>query len=104
MSRNAVGKLLQLVTAGAGLLVGYLWGVLRWGGFLSAQGPRSVGGVAEGGALVALVYATLLGGLFWSWIPSGERGGIRMVVAPTAFTLSFLLGAVGIQSALWLLR
>jgi hypothetical protein len=102
---NATGKTLQVLTAGAGFLAGYLWSVARWAG--AAVGPRAEGSVlgsaAGCGVLLALAYVLLLGGLFWPWIPCPKRGGLRIVVAPTAFTLSFLLGAVGIQAALWAL-
>ena len=96
---------MQVITAGAGFLAGYLWSVARWAGAAGSAAGRAglLGSAAGWGVLLALAYAVLLGGLFWPWIPSSERGGVRIVVAPTAFSLSFLLGVFGIQAALWVL-
>ena len=98
---NTVGKILQTATAGAGFLVGYGWAVLRWGVVaLGHDAPVRWAEWLVWGAALSTVYALLLGGLFWPWIPTARTGGLRVVTSPVAFTVSFLVGALGIQAAL----
>ena len=101
---NATGRCLQLLTGAAGFLTGYLWGVTRW--------ARTWGGASEAfllrsslgwGVMLAVAYGLLAGVCFWPWIPAQAKLGVRIAVAPTAFTLSFVVGASGILASLWLM-
>lgn len=89
------------VLAGAGFLTGFAWAVFRWAE--RSDVPRDAETIrtllATGGPLSA-GYAVLLALLFWPLLPSSRGAGLRMAVAPTAFALSAILGAVGIEAAL----
>lgn len=98
---TAVAKAGQVVLAAIGFLVGYGWAVQRWlqGAGMPASGETARVLLSTGLSLTC-VYAVLLGVLFHSCLPSGREGGLRMVVTPTAFTLSAVLGALGMEGAL----
>lgn len=98
---GAVAKGGQLALAGVGFLVGYGWAVHRWAG--RAGIPSELGAadtLLSAGLSLSLLYALLVGLLFHSCLPSGRSTGLRMVVAPTAFTVSAVLGALGMEAAL----
>ena len=98
-----LGKSLQLVSAGGGFFVGYLWAVLRW---TEGQGPTGdllVRSSVMAGIGVSVLYSILLGGLFWALVPNPRLTGLRVVVSPAVFTVSFAIGAMGMQGALWML-
>lgn len=96
-----LSKVLQSLVAAGGFFTGYLWAVLRWAG---GAGERPAAVLVEAslpaGFCLAGVYALLFAGLFWPWIPHPRAVGLRVVVSPVAFTLSFLLGAFGLQTSL----
>lgn len=97
------GKVLQLITAGGGFLAGYLWGVHQWARGADAASVSLVQASLPAGIGLAVLYAGLLGGLFWACLPTPKTRGLRVVISPAAFTLSFFAGALGIQGALWML-
>lgn len=100
MILGAVGGACRAAAAGGGFLAGYLWAVVAWARG-AGMGPSAsdMGTFVAGGLFLAAVHAGLVGTLF---APARRRapGGLRMVVAPAAFTLSFLVGCVGIRLAL----
>ena len=101
---KAVGRAVQVASAGLGFFVGYFWAVSRWAGGDSGIAQELLRSAATAGAAVSVLYALLLAGLFWARIPAPKLRGLRIVISPAAFSLSCVLGAVGMQGALWLLR
>jgi hypothetical protein len=98
---KTTGRVLQTATAWCGFLAGYLWVVHRWGkGWGLGESPVLGRTFVGWGLVLSTVYAVLLAGLFWPILPSPRTSGLRMVVSPTAFTLSFLLAALGVSWAL----
>lgn len=96
-----IGKGSQIVLAGAGFLAGYGWAVFRW----AARGGLPTGGdgaraLLSTGVPLACCYALLLTVFFWPCLPSAKGAGLRVVVAPTAFSLSALLAALSMEFAL----
>ena len=91
----------QMVLAGAGFLAGYGWSVFRWA---AREGLPAGGGETSAllstGVPLACCYTLLLAVFFWPCLSSAKGGSLRMVVAPTAFTLSALLAALGMDLAL----
>ena len=100
---KVLGRLVQVDSAGLGFFLGFAWVAGRW---------VHTGGVAEkemlrvalsAGAAVSVLYVLLVGGLFWVHIPVPRARGLRVVVSPVAFSLSFAAGVCGLRGALWLL-
>lgn len=100
---RAFGKMLQITTAGMGFLGGYTWAVTRWAGEVGRPAELLLPSAVPAGVGLAVLYSVLLWGLFGPWIPIPRSGSLRVVVSPTAFTLSFAMGAAGIHGALCLL-
>ena len=98
------GKAVQILSAGLGFFLGYLWVASRWIVGDGAVARELFRVAVEAGGLVAMLYVLLLAALFWGRIPVPQARGFRVVVSPLAFSLSCGLGAAGMQSALWLLR
>jgi len=101
---GGLGRLVQVLSAGMGFFLGYFWVVSRWvaGG---GEATRELLRIAvEAGVMLSALYVLLLAGLFWVRIPVPQVRGLRVVVSPLAFSFSCVLGAVGMQSALWVLR
>ena len=96
-------KMLQATTAGIGFFVGYVWAVQRWAGDTEALQTLLVHSSLSAGITLSLLYAALLLGLFWSWLPTPRARGLRAVISPVGFTLSVPVGFLGIQGALCLL-
>jgi hypothetical protein len=91
----------QIFLAGAGFLTGYGWTVSRWAERVGMSGGAGVmKTLLSTGLALAFGYALLLTALFWSCLPSTKGAGLRIVVAPTAFSVSALLGAMGMEAAL----
>jgi hypothetical protein len=63
-------------------------------------GPAEMGTFVAGGLFLATLHALLLGVFLAPPLAPSRALGLRVVVAPAAFTLSFLAGAVGIRVAL----
>ena len=97
---DLVGKISQVVTAGAGFFAGYLFGVDRWAAIASTRPEALLRTALVPGLVSSAVYAVLLGLLFWTCIPTPRASGLRAVTLPAAFTLSLAVGALGIQLAL----
>ncbi|GAB4272008.1 MAG: hypothetical protein Kow0092_26960 [Deferrisomatales bacterium] len=98
-----LGKVVQALSAGAGFFAGYLWAVQGWAGSGSGGAAVTRAALADG-VLLAALYTGLLSGLFWPCLPVPRTSGLRVVVSPASFTLSFLLGAGGMWAALGALR
>jgi hypothetical protein len=99
---GAVSRACRVAAAGGGFLAGYLWSVVNWARAAGmAAGPAERGTFVAGGLFLAALYAVLLGTL-WGPPETARAPGLRIVVAPAAFTLSFLAGALGIRLALGL--
>ncbi len=89
----------RVVTGGMGFLSGYLWAVARW-----ARGFPSGGDLLGAALLPGLVLSAWYAVLF-VWVCGMGKGaegpgGLRVVVAPVAFSVSFVIGAAGIRWAL----
>ena len=100
---NVLGRLVQVLSAGLGFYLGFAWVACRWadtGGELGRELLRTA--LGAGGAVSAL-YVVLMAGLFWGHIPAPRARGLRVVISPVAFTLSFGGGAAGLRGALWAL-
>lgn len=100
---GALGRLVQVLSAGLGFFLGYGWVVSRWLGTAGGQHRDLMRVALEAGGAVAALYMLLLGGLFWACLPLPRARGLRMVISPAAFTLSCCVGALGMQGALWAL-
>lgn len=102
---GGVGAVCRAAAAAGGFLAGYLWAVVAWARQVGmGTGAAAMGTFVTGGLFLAAVHAGLVAALF---TPAGHRpwdvGGLRIVVAPAAFTLSFVAGSVGIRLALRLI-
>ncbi len=96
---GTAARFARVATGGMGFLAGYLWAVARW-----AQGLPS-GGEILGAALVPGLALSAWYTALFVWVcglGEGMEGprGLRVVVAPAAFTVSFAVGAAGIRWAL----
>lgn len=115
---------LSMLLAGVGFLGGYLWGVDRWAGRFGPAGAELSSVAVSGGLVAALIYVGVLG----AWLFSGSLGassvsrkvecrsrrsrsvgGVVAAVACRGETLfsaaalgSFVIGALGIRAALWM--
>lgn len=100
---DAVSRTCRAAAAGGGFLAGYLWSVMSWARAAGlAAGAAERGTFVTGGLFLATLYAVLLGTVWGPPTASARVQGLRIVVAPAAFTLSFLAGALGIRLALTL--
>jgi len=100
---KAMGKLCQTIAAGGGFFLGFLWGVSVWAAGAASGGESLVREALAPGGFLAAGYALVLASLFWTVLPSPRLVGLRAVAAPAAFTLSLLVGFLGIRGTLWLL-
>ena len=92
-------RLARVATGGMGFLAGYMWAVARW-----AQGLPSGGDILGAAVVPGLVLSAWYSVLF-VWVCGLGNGmesprGLRVVVAPAAFSASFVIGAAGIRWAL----
>ena len=100
---SALGRLVQVLSAGLGFFLGYGWVVSRWLGTAGELHRELLRVAVSAGGAVSVLYMLLLGGLFGACLPLPCTRGLRMVISPAAFTLSCGLGALGMQGALWAL-
>ena len=89
--------------AALAFLVGYEISVYRWAVQAGMDARFVLSAASWAGAFATFIYASLVGG----WIAVVEDGRIRMarmkLVAPGAVAASFVVGALGIRCALWMI-
>ncbi|RMG84404.1 MAG: hypothetical protein D6708_17100 [Candidatus Dadabacteria bacterium] len=79
-------RTVQGFAAAVGFWLGFLWALERW---IPGVAPVLAAGAVPGAAVAAGFGL----GAAWLWPEGGPRGGLRMVVAPTGFAVSFVAGA-----------
>ncbi|MBI5015073.1 MAG: hypothetical protein HZB55_06225 [Deltaproteobacteria bacterium] len=98
---GSVSRVCRAVAAAGGFLAGYLWAVVGWArGLGMTAGPAEIETFVAGGVFLATLHALLVGAFFVPLTPPSRALGLRIVVAPATFTVSFVIGALGIRWAL----